>query len=104
MGDNNVGGNGSVEWSVDVDDPKWTIDQPKSPKGRRQGGADEGGKDGESFTITIEVPVDTGARDKFIKDLTDAVADAKGGKPKVILNLLIERNNPDQIWIHWPKK
>jgi len=104
MGDNNVGGNGSVEWSVDVDDPKWTIDQPKTPKGRRQGGADEGGKSGESFTITLEVPIDATMRDIFAKGLDQAVVDVRGGKQKVVLQLAIEQQNPDQIQIHWPKK
>jgi hypothetical protein len=104
MGDNNVGGNGSVEWSVDVNDPKWVVSSPKTPKGHRQGGADEGGQPGEQFEITIEVPVAAADKAVFVKSLGDALSDVTNNKQKVKLLLPIEQQNPDQIQIHWPNK
>ena len=58
-GDNNVGGGGSVRWSVDADkvDKYLTSDEHTGPSGRgrhKQQGHDQDGKEGDdSFTVTV---------------------------------------------------
>jgi hypothetical protein len=102
MGYGEVGGNGSVEWAIEVEDPKWVHSQSKVPKGHRQGGADQGGAPGQMFTIRIEVPAGS-ARDALANALQKAADDARQpGIAKVEFYLPIEKQNRDQIQILWP--
>jgi hypothetical protein len=99
-----VGGNGSVEWMIEVESPKWTQSQGKLPKGHRQAGADDGGRPGQYFTLRIELPKDPAERTKLANGLQQAAADAStgAGGAKVEFALVIEHQNRDQIQIAWP--
>jgi len=43
-----VGGNGSVEWTIDVKDPKFACSNRVHPHGLRQNGADANGSPGDT--------------------------------------------------------
>ena len=102
MGYGEVGGNGSVEWKIDVGDADWTSDEKKSGTGHRQGGADKHGKpDTEEFTISVEVPRKESDPDAYLKKLAAALKLDKTTR-RVYFTLQIESHNPDQIRIAWP--
>lgn len=99
-----VGGNGSVEWMIEVENPKWTQSQAKLPKGHRQAGADQGGHPGQYFTIRLELPQKQTERTRLADGLEKAAADARSGAggTKVTFELVIEHQNRDQIQVEWP--
>lgn len=109
-GEGDVGGNRSVEWKFEVDDPKWADDRSTDledgRKGRRQAGADKGGQ-GEYFKIRIELPENNKEKKAFIEELGNALKplqDSIETQNKLEFTLPIEDVNPDQIQISWPAK
>lgn len=101
MGGGDFGGNGSVEWKVDVDKADSVVDQPQGSdgKGRFQRGVDRatGSEPGNLFEIRIEPPEGMSAAD-FVPVLASRLRTAGG---KVEFDLVIEAQNPDQIQIRW---
>jgi hypothetical protein len=110
MGDNNVGGNGSVVWSVNghnvIGDPASNPRgaEPGKPRPFRQGGVDKT-PPGSRFTIQIRLP--RNPADPFLNDLRAAANNPVAGA--VYFTLPIEDigsgydpPTPDQIQITWP--
>ena len=103
MGYGEVGGNGSVEWAIEADNPKWVQSQPKVPKGHRQSGSDSDGAVGAMFQVRLEIPRGSGPRAAFIQSLSAALAEAQQATSnRVTIELPIEEKNRDQIQIEWP--
>lgn len=104
MATGDFGGNGSVQWLVDVDNARHgQLKQgPKGPKGWKHEGVDETNA-GEKFTVGIEIPVD---RIEFVATLkaAAALAETASAGTRVSFKLPIESNNPDQIRIQWNSK
>jgi hypothetical protein len=100
MGDNNVGGGGSVKWRVRASHPKRYSSEtiPTAMAGGAgliQSGSDAGGDDGDEFTVSIVLPED----DEALDDFKNRLALQRG---KVRFNIPIT-NNPNQIVIQWPE-
>ena len=101
-----IGGDDSVQWSVEVDHVR--VDklkqEPKGSKGWRHEGVDES-DDGEKFTISIKIPNDA---TEFVRTLHDAAIEAERQKSNpghpITFKLPIERKNHDQIKIRWNSK
>ncbi len=89
MGDNQVGGGGSVHWNIRVHDPKKAHNEPH-PTGRGWRGHDKDGEVDDWFTVSVKVP--EGFTPKFQRHPTDP--------ERVYFNLPIERNR-NQIRISW---
>jgi hypothetical protein len=101
-GDANMGGGGSVKWSVNVDnvdnDPLETGCEDGNPGHHRQKGRDKDGVPGtDAFTISIKVP-GTKTQAQFLTDLQGADLSEAG---RIKFPLPIEKNTPDQIRIRW---
>ena len=100
------GGNGSVQWVVDVNDKIWTSDTGKQgpyPNGHRQSGSDRGANLQDAhFTISLEVPEGVDPRE-FAKRVANGW-EQDGQKNRLKFEgLKIEKGNPDQIRISWPR-
>lgn len=92
------GGNGSVNWRVDVVNPIKIVSRKRpGRRGWRQTGHDAAPRDGR-FTVTIQVP-ETG-RDTFFAQFSDMAARSK--RRTVTFTLPIEPGNRKQIRIVWP--
>jgi hypothetical protein len=97
-----VGGDGSVEWKVFVENVRRDSIRNCSigDRGYEQGGVDE--TDPGDFTISIKMPADYRA---FVETLNRAAAQAKeyAGKTGALVSFVlpIEPKNPDQIQVRW---
>jgi hypothetical protein len=97
-----VGGDGSVEWKVFVENVRRESIRNCSigDHGYEQGGVDE--TDPGDFTISIKMPADARA---FVETLNRAAMQAKelAGKTGALVSFVlpIEPKNPDQIQIRW---
>jgi hypothetical protein len=93
------GGNGSVNWRVDVRNPIKIVTRkkPGTRRGWRQTGHDATPKNGR-FTVTIKVPETN--REKFLAQFHAAVANTK--RSRLRFTLPIEPGNRNQISIRWP--
>ena len=101
MGDNNVGGGGSVKWVVDVDSPDGKPkSEPKASGGHHQEGVDKTPPNAK-FTVTIDRPADSQGLVDLLNALSAWVDDPTEA---LTFHLPIEKNNEDQIRIHWPSQ
>ena len=93
------GGNGSVNWRVDVHNPIKIVTRkkPGSRKGWRQTGHDATPRNGR-FTVSIKVPEN--GRDSFFEELRAACSNTKARRLR--FTLPIEPGNRNQIAIAWP--
>ncbi len=98
-----VGGNGSVEWTIDVKDPKFACSNRVHPHGLRQNGADANGSPGDNFTLSLELPASMESLDEFREYLTTPKNWQADGRARLAIKLQIESHNPDQIKVSWPK-
>ena len=89
MGDNQVGGGGSVHWNIRVKDPKRAHNGPRSI-GHGWQGHDKDGDVGDWFTVSVKVP--KGFAPRFEQHPTDP--------GRLYFNLPIERDR-SQIRISW---
>ena len=109
MGLGEFGGNGSVNWVVDVGNarPNSVKSNPKGPKGHRQEGTDETDP-GQVFNITVEIPNTVTAADNLANELQNMANTVRQGNAnsgmRVGFNLPIELGNRDQIRITWNSK
>ena len=109
MGLGEFGGNGSVNWVVDVGNarPNSVKSNKKGPKGHRQEGTDETDP-GQVFNITVEIPNTVTAADNLANELQNMADTVRQGHAnsgmRVGFNLPIESGNPDQIRITWNSK
>ena len=110
MGDNNTGGGGSVQWSVNGHNvrgvPASTPMTPKpgQPKPHHQHGVDETIPNSR-FTIRIKLPRTSG--DPFLSELQAAANNPVGGAVTFTLPIEDKQSGfnpptPDQIHIDWP--
>ena len=95
------GGNGSVNWEIEAENPRNTPDhrpnpRPNSPNRWRQAGEDALPPNTGRFTISIEVPEDV--NDAFFKEFQ--LANARGGR--IQFSIPIRQYHRDQIKISWP--
>ena len=105
MGDSETGGDGSVQWKVEVDrvrrrpngDPE-VRNESKGPLGHHQSGIDEDGADGEIMTVSIEAPRTSNAP-AFLAYLTGGGLQVDGNR--VYFNLRIEEHNDNQVRLSW---
>jgi hypothetical protein len=103
------GGNGSVNWRIDADNPEdGTVKsekktKPGSPKAWSQEGKDTAPPEGDGvyFEINIELPDPGAKRDLFLKEMLDA-AQKPPASGVVVLQLPIRRKHEQQIRIVWP--
>src|SRR4029453_18244501 len=88
MGSGEVGGDGSVKWKFRGENVRGgsVVSNGEGKKGHRQGGVDEN-KRGASFELTIELPKDERARERFVKGLSEQL---KRGRRKISVALPIE--------------
>jgi len=112
MGLGEFGGNGSVNWVVDVGNAKGVKSGPagstsQGPKPHRQEGTDETDP-GQVFNITVEIPNTVTAADNLANELQNMADTVRQGNAnsgmRVGFNLLIEPGNRDQIRITWNSK
>lgn len=97
------GGNGSVEWTIDVKNPKFACSTEVRPEGLRQNGADANGRAGDNFTLSLELPATMNSLDEFRKYLMTPKNWEVEGRDRLAIKLQIESRNPDQVRISWPK-
>jgi hypothetical protein len=109
-----VGGDSSVRWNVDVRDPREgnavTTCDDRAIRLHQEGIAETPeSKRGEFFTLSIKLPREREARDRFLKELVDAAQKPEDGR--IRFRLPIERGNMDkasgavdQILIGWPSR
>jgi hypothetical protein len=93
MGDNQTGGGGSVQWRINARKPKRHHSSQQSGT-VSQSGADNGGQEGDLFTVTVRLPAGSN-----IEAFRESVRDVGNGK--VAFDLTIT-TDPDQIVIKWP--
>jgi hypothetical protein len=103
------GGNGSVNWKVDVENPEKNSvkserkQKPGSPNAWLQEGKDEApleGTPGAEFTISIELPDDPVKRKECVEGIRRAAENPQDGR--VTFTLPIRRFHDEQIKITWP--
>jgi hypothetical protein len=97
MGLGQIGGNGSVEWAIDVNQANWHISIPKAPGGVRQGGVDPSAQAGQNFTVSVE-PLQGQSPNDLLAALKAGMHLENG---RVEFTHRIEERNPDQIQIRW---
>lgn len=95
------GGNGSVNWEIEVDDPRNTPEhrpnpRPNSPRRWRQSGEDVRPPNTGRFTVSVEIPDD--ADDQFFKEFQ--LTNVQGGR--IQFSIPIRQFRRDQIKIWWP--
>lgn len=93
MGYGEFGGNGSVDWKIDVDD------SGKATKKR----AFAFGRDDQNptyFTVTIDFE-DGGKASTAWTNIRTALDDLGGNAKKLVFNIPVEANNGDQIKVAW---
>lgn len=97
MGDQNTGGGGSVHWHINVKNQKPAFGPYKDDGRFHIVGADEGGKNGQLFTIKIKLPKG--------ETLDDFKSKLKKEGDRVVFTLPISaKKDLSQIHIHWPDK
>ncbi len=98
------GGNGSVEWTIDVDDATRAESKRKvdSPRGYIQSGRDEKGDPakGDHFRVSVKAPEGMSA-EQFRAELTGRLL-IDNARKTVYFYLAIEKEKPGQIRISWP--
>ena len=98
-----VGGDGSVQWRVFVDQVRKTTVRSRriGLRGLQQSGVDETDP-GERFSVGVRIPTDSG---DFVRSLRAAADDAAAhaGDPGYVVSFVlpIEPRNSDQIQIRW---
>jgi hypothetical protein len=107
MGGGFIGGDGSVKWKFQGESIRGgsIVSNGKGKKGHRQEAIDET-KAGASFKLTIELPKNERAREKFVEDLSKALKRAHR-QISVALPIEDKKNggpNHNQIRIKWPSK
>jgi hypothetical protein len=107
MGGGFIGGDGSVKWKFRGESIRGgsIVSNGEGKKGHRQEAIDET-KPGGSFELTIELPKEKRAREKFVRDLSEQL---KGARSRISVALPIEDKdhggpNLDQIRIKWPSR
>jgi hypothetical protein len=105
MGYGEFGGDGSVQWTTDVDNVRGKPDsKAKGTKGHVQSGIDEDGKPeaGHQFKVSIKPPASMNAQ-QFRAELqkpngivVDPIAN------RVVFYVPIEGHTPGQIKVSWP--
>jgi hypothetical protein len=107
MGGGFIGGDGSVKWQFHGESIRGgsIISNGEGIKGHRQEAIDETDP-GASFVLTMDLPIDEGARKKFVTDLIEQL---KSGRTPISITLPIEDAahggpNHDQIRIEWPSR
>ena len=93
MGSVEVGGNGSVDWRVDVDD------RGKPGKKRANAFGYDDKLPGE-FTVTIDFN-DSGLAAKAWEQIRSALAALGPNSRRLVIRVPYEAGNPDQIKIEW---
>jgi hypothetical protein len=107
MGGGFIGGDGSVRWEFHGESIRGgsIVSNGEGKKGHRQKAIDET-TSGASFVLTVELPRNKGAREKFVTGLSEQL---KRGRRQISLTLPIEDKdhggpNHDQIRIKWPSR
>jgi hypothetical protein len=108
MGLGEFGGNGSVNWVVDVGNARaGSVKSNINGKGHRQEGTDET-EGGQAFHVTVEIPNTVTAAQNLANELENMAKTVRQGVAnsgmRVGFNLPIEPNNEDQIQIRWNSK
>jgi hypothetical protein len=99
----NVGGDGSVEWKIFVNNVRRSTIRNCSigETGYEQGGVDET-EEGERFTVSVKMPTDSA---DFVRSLQAAASEAAkyAGQPGYLVSFVlpIEPKNPNQIQVRW---
>jgi hypothetical protein len=109
-----IGGDSSVRWNIDVRDPREgnavTTCDDRAIRLHQEGIAETPeSRGGEFFTLSIKLPRESEAREKFLKEMVAAALDPQDGR--VRFRLPIEHGNMnkasgavDQILIGWPSR
>jgi len=109
-----VGGDSSVRWNVDVRDPREgnavTTCDDRAIRLHQEGIAETpDSKNTEFFTVSIKLPMESEAREKFLREILAAAQKPEDGR--VRFRLPIEQGNMDkasgavnQILIGWPSR
>ena len=109
-----VGGDSSVRWNIDVRDPREgnavTTCDDRAIRLHQEGIAETPeSRGGEFFTVSIKLPLESEAREKFLKEMVAAALEPEDGR--VRFRLPIEQGNMnkasgavDQILIGWPSR
>ena len=109
-----VGGDSSVRWNIDVRDPREgnavTTCDDRAIRLHQEGIAETPDSRGrEFFTVSIKLPRESEARDRFLKEIVAAAQKPEEGR--VRFRLPIEQGNMDktsgavdQILIGWPSR
>lgn len=95
-----VGGNGSVEWTIDVDTAVWNTSKAKTNGGgHRQAGVDnsDSAKPGRRFKVSVKLPKKS---QQFLNDVRTGLHSANT-KGRLEFTVPIEQQNRDQIRITW---
>ena len=114
MGLGEFGGNGSVNWVVDVGNLRAGSDKSgkagstsQGPNRHRQEGTDET-DNGQVFNVTVEIPNNVTDADNLANELQNMADTVRQGHAnsgmRVGFNLPIELGNRDQIRITWNSK
>ena len=108
MGLGEFGGNGSVNWVVDVGNARAnSVKSNKQGKGHRQEGKDETDP-GQVFNVTVEIPNTVTAAHNLANELQNMANTVRQGVAnsgmRVGFNLPIEPDNEDQIRVSWNSK
>ena len=98
MGDNNTGGGGSVQWSIDVKHAGLkAADGTSTDMGQQNhGGHDLDGEVGDLFTVSIKVPGGDSAQ-AYINELKTKLSPDGN---RIFFNLPIEKHD-NQIRVSW---
>jgi hypothetical protein len=96
-GDVLVGGNGSVEWSVEVGNANWTLSTPKVAGGHIQAGVEKSSSanPGELFSISIRLPTVNPTA------WLDKLKGTNAANGRLEFTLPIEKETPDQVRVKW---
>jgi hypothetical protein len=105
MGDSETGGDGSVQWKIDVNrvrkkNGKSQVESKDVGDGHHQSGIDEDGADGEIMTVSIEAPTGYDASD-FLKHLKAGGLNVDPFENRVYFNIRIEKDNGNQVRLSW---
>ena len=106
MSDQATGGDGSVRWSVEVENVKQHQSEHHDNGRLRHHGIDKSGEPGAPFTISIRVPSHFNSVEDYLSALRDprsewGVRAMPDGEKRIYFNIPIERMTPEQIRVSW---